>query len=276
MQKRESSGKNRVEVCALCQMAGSLMESHFFPKSAFKHVRGRGAVQDSPIHVDVRKGDAFYTDNQITKKLLCFSCEQLFSKLGENVVSKLWATNKDFPFHDLIKKSQLVSSEDGAEIFHSQSFSDELQRGIYYFALSMIWRAHIWSRDEYGKKRVDLGRYEEKIRNFLLGESDVDRVYLIVTVNTHRSINGLITTPVSRKMFGRHAYLFELLGMKYHLYVGGSKLDGFVETFLYMRSKVIIMTSRAAELAGHEMISDIVREKVVPRGRLARQGIKIC
>ncbi|WP_161870884.1 hypothetical protein [Pseudomonas sp. SG-MS2] len=259
--------------CALCLRIEVLMESHFFPKSAYKHVRTKGETEDSPIHVSAGDGDAFYSDNQVTMKLLCSSCEQLFSKHGESVVARLWSTRKGFPFLELIKEAKLESTDRSAELFHSASFPDGVLRGLYYFAVSMIWRAHVWSRSNAKLTKVDLGPYEKIFRDLLLSHGEMRRVKLIVTINVHRSINGVMTTPVSRKMFGRHAYMFEILGIKFHLYVGGDDKGDFSETFNYMGSNVLVMTSREAEAASHNAMKSLVLGGITPRGRLAKESV---
>lgn len=260
------------EACALCRKVKVLRESHFFPKSAYKHVRAKGDFEDSPIRVSAKEGDAFYSDSQITKELLCTSCEQLFSKYGENIVSRVWSTRKDFPFLDILKKVRLESSDEGCELFNSASFPEGLLNGLYYFAASIIWRAHAWSDRGSNLSRVNLGPYEKIFRNFLLSHAEMKRVRLIVTVNVHRSINGVMIVPVFQKMFGRHAYMFEILGLKFHLFVGGDERCDLYKSFVLMRSNVIVMTSIAAEAASHNAMRKLVHSGIIPRGRLAKES----
>lgn len=264
----EESGK-----CALCLLKAELMVSHFFPQSSYKHIRAKKGMQDSPIHLDVKNGDAFYSDVQITYKLLCSTCEQKFSQFGENIVSKVWATSKGFPLREQLVNAKLMYADPGFKIFDNDSFSKELVDGLFYFAVSLIWRARVWDRSDARVSDVSLGPYQEKFRKFLLEGCELESVHLLANVNVYRSINGMINMPVFKSLMDRKAFVFELLGITFCLCVGGARNSKLTDDMNRAGQKVLILNSREIEMASQKRIQ-AVRKMVSPRGRLAKESVK--
>ncbi len=66
-------------------------------KSAYKQVRDHPSEGGgSPMRIDVEGKRFGKTDKQIDAHFLCGACEGLFSRSGEAVVSKIWATHLPF------------------------------------------------------------------------------------------------------------------------------------------------------------------------------------
>ena len=259
--------------CALCLSKAELMVSHFFPQSCYKHIRAKKGMHDSPIHLDVKNGDAFYSDMQITSKLLCSTCEQRFSQFGESIVSKVWATSKGFPLREQLVNARVMYSDADFKIFDNDSFSKELVDGLFYFAVSLIWRARVWDRSDARVSDVSLGPYKEKFRKFLLEGCELESVHLLANVNVYRSINGMINMPVPKSLMGRKAFVFELLGITFCLCVGGARTSELTDDINRIGEKVLILNSRGIEMASQKRIHT-VREMVVARGRLAKEAVK--
>lgn len=273
MVDQSETGLKEKSGCALCLSNTELMVSHFFPQSSFKHIRAKKGMHDSPIHLDVKNGDAFYSDMQITGKLLCSTCEQRFSKFGESIVSKVWATSKGFPLREQLVNASVMYSDADFKIFENESFSKELVDGLFYFAVSLIWRAHVWDRSDARVADVSLGPYKEKFRRFLLEGCKLESVHLLANINVYRSINGMITMPVPQSLMGRKAFVFELLGITFCLCVGGARKSELADDINRLGEKVLILNSRGIEIASEKRIHT-VREMVVARGRLAKEAVK--
>ena len=91
-------------VCKLCLETKDLQDSHFFPKAAYAITKKRGGGE-SPILVVNNDHQRFsmQTDRQYRAYALCSSCEQLFSRNGENEVMRRIARPNGFALLEELK-----------------------------------------------------------------------------------------------------------------------------------------------------------------------------
>lgn len=68
--------------CELCLSQGSLIDSHFMPKSAYKIVKQVSQAVPIVINDEI----AMQADKQVKDYLLCATCEERFNKSGEGWV----------------------------------------------------------------------------------------------------------------------------------------------------------------------------------------------
>lgn len=210
--------------CALCDLNKPLKQSHLIPKSAYRHVRDpvtEGGRSPMRIHIDSR--EAYHTDIQVKKSLLCNECEQRFTKHGENRVARLWGTHNDFPLLDILRSLPSIS---GPRFSMSEptSLDPKLLEALFYFAVSVVWRSNCWDWGKHpSNHRGTLGkRYEEALAEFLRGEtSDLPGVRLIVTVNTNSDLNSMLSFPYCVKKKGCGFHRFDVLGIHFCLLIGG-------------------------------------------------------
>jgi hypothetical protein len=69
---------------------------------------------------------------------------------------------------------------------------------LAYYALSVLWKGsvHKWTTLKGQKSSIDLGKYQEPIRRYLLGEAGFpDGVYVIVTACVDRGSQGMNYAP---------------------------------------------------------------------------------
>ncbi|MCQ3032557.1 hypothetical protein NLO88_18045 [Pseudomonas syringae] len=123
------------KVCALCGCEHELQDSHLLPKHFYKYIdmmKRRG----TKVQFKDNKGILTNLRRQITQYLLGAKCEQRFSTRGEDYFSRLIHPKPgEVPaiFRHLkdLKHSNLYGSE-----------VSNLDAGkLYYFALSIVWRA---------------------------------------------------------------------------------------------------------------------------------------
>jgi len=218
-----------MEQCSLCLEYRPLRQSHLIPKSLYEVVKKIYPERvDSLVQVSER--GSLYTDKQISIPLLCADCEQLFSKKGESVVCKeCYRGENNFILRDKLKATSDMFIEGSKSWVNPRVDAKNINldyRAYLYFGTSIIWRASVgkWP-DNMGKKRGCLGIYEEKIRKYLIGETDFpSRVFLLIAVNKNDKqdcYNSLILFPNYAKMEGFHGHYFSIPGMVFILMVGG-------------------------------------------------------
>lgn len=155
-------------ICKLCLNEGDLCDSHYVSKAVYALLRTKG---DQPIIVS--ESFATLTDRQVKKPLLCFNCEQCFSKNGENYALSL--VNRDdniFKALELINVAQPRQSADGFLVYFSKEARIDNDQ-LAYFAISTVWRGAVASWNTSSRTAtggLQLGKHEESMRRYLLGD----------------------------------------------------------------------------------------------------------
>lgn len=145
----------------------ALQESHYMPAALYpKNIKldylSRGGVR------------TLVADNEIKAPLLCFECEQRFSRNGESEVLRHIAgkiANKPSPL--LAKLTPLTVKEEDATLKSYCGTEAGLKMDMFaYFALSIAWRStHSWPvLGEEDTESLNLGLYKEPVRQFLAEE----------------------------------------------------------------------------------------------------------
>lgn len=246
--------------CKLCGFEKQLRKSHLLPKSAYRHLRDRPEEGGgSPLRVHMDSSEAFFTDIQVVKKLLCDDCEQRFSKLGEQSVAKLWSTHKGFPLLERLQNFGSAIKGPRFSIYSVDDVGAQTLGDLYYFALSVIWRSNMW---DWGRLSSDhkgsLGPYESVVRSYLLGSCEVpSAIRVIVTLDENMATRALMKFPYVVKGAGCHLHRFCLLGLYFCVIVGGSPHEDLVLPFAEMKTSTIVMTQNMGE---HEDMLDLAVE----------------
>lgn len=263
-------------ICALCkEEKGQLIDSHFIPSSAYKHVKGEGDyVGLSPIRIDSFKGTAAHNDKQVTMELLCFSCENLFSKNGEQIMGNLWATAQGFPFLQMLRKHEPLVTADAFRAYDVSKLDRQVAEGLVYFAASVFWRAQVWDwgygGDPYKKS---LGKkYETVFRRFLLGESPLDGVRFILEVNTDEGMTAFMSFPTSSRYDGEISHVFTILGLRFNMYVGGTINKELLAGFNILHTNMLIYALSFRASPAYSKLAEQVKNRVVAKGKLARRS----
>jgi hypothetical protein len=139
------------------------MPAALYPKNIKLEYLSRGGVR------------TVVADNEITAPLLCFDCEQRFSRNGESEVLLHIAgkiANKPSPL--LAKLTPLTVKEEDETLRSYCGTEAGVNMDMFaYFALSIAWRStHSWPvSGEEDTKPLSLGLYKEPIRQFLSEET---------------------------------------------------------------------------------------------------------
>lgn len=219
-------------VCHLCKnIVDKLSDSHLIPKAAYKHVRARTpGVNSSPIRIDHEKMSHHQTDMQITANFLCETCEQLFSKNGEQIMGTLWATYKGFPLLEKLNEQSRIIEIDGLWTHNDSFLSDKERDGIIYFCISILWRANCWPEKAGGYQHMLGKKYEAMFRDYLLNRTQLKNTYFFVFLNIDQVNSGLFSIPRRYTNDGVSMHSFKMLGIRFEVIVG-SKRNEISEPF---------------------------------------------
>ncbi|WLG49089.1 hypothetical protein [Pseudomonas sp. FP1742] len=233
-------------ICGLCKKSGIIKKSHLLPKSAYKQVRDHPSEGGgSPMIVDMARNKFGKTDKQVDAHFLCGNCESVFSKFGEAPVSKIWATHFDFPMLDILNKITPISISTKRKLYKSDQLDGDLARALYYFAVSVVWRAIEWPRTNVGvvscKGVLNVDQMRE-VTQFLLGNiSVVDDLFIVLDVNTCSEMTGMLSMP-ARFAADLESLLFDVLGLRFMVFVGpGFPLE--IETLRTTYDRNLLVTS---------------------------------
>jgi hypothetical protein len=212
-----------VGTCRLCHKNADLQVSHFLPNAVYAQLREDALKNPHPVLMT--EDDSIISSKQIAEHLLCFDCEQRFSKLGESWVLGNMARVTSFPLQDMLTKAKpLGISPDQTFACYSVAATPGIDMdALIYFALSIFWRgaAHQWRNIDKGlMEGIKLGPYEEPIRKFLLGGPFPDDIVVQVAVWPTKDVIPAAYTPRKGKAPGYHAFNFMIPGIEFRLLTG--------------------------------------------------------
>lgn len=157
-------------VCKLCLRQKDLQSSHFLPAAAYKSLLNPEESNPSPYLMSGTK--TVESSRQIKDYVLCGDCERLFNDNGERWVLAHMAWVEKFPLREILRKAIPIRSIPGLTTYAAGAIVEIDVDKLEYFALSVVWRAavHNWNPIHEEKyERLQLGRYREHLREYLLG-----------------------------------------------------------------------------------------------------------
>jgi len=260
-----------VALCSLCLKEKTLKDSHLIPKSIYKAVRNLYPQSSGGITFGSTKTNSInYTDKQIKQHLLCFDCEQRFSKYGENHVTPDCFRNKSqFNLLDKLNNipSNLITNEH--DWYVPEDNSDIISEAYLYFGASIFWRASAgkWSDGIENYHNALGNKYQEELRKYLLGTTNFpSNIFLAVYVDTDSEVIPLVQFPTVSKKNGYHHHIFYIPGIKFSLIVGNNVKS--VKKFSdYLNSKVMFAKYSFTKHPDYQLYCETFR-KIEPRGRL--------
>jgi hypothetical protein len=205
--------------CKLCWLDRELVESHFMPASICAVCTEPSLKNPHPVRI--AGGQAVQKPNPVTDHVLCTECEDLFNKNGEAWMSMNIARVGSFPLVERLGSAKIIEEDETGVAYAGLTIPGCDLNKIEYFALSLFWRssAHRWeNRDKI--PRIDLGPYEETIRQYLLGEADFpEDVSLLVSIWPLETIIGFYL-PYTQYDQSFHIFNFYIPGFDFRLCIG--------------------------------------------------------
>jgi hypothetical protein len=207
-----------IQKCPLCLETKNVVSSHLIPAKMYKYLHAPGA---HPIAISQEVVMA--TDRQLQAYLLCPECEDRLNKGGEKWLLPLLAQYEGpFPFYDLLTKvAPEASFEEGAAYFAASNPAIQVDK-IAHFGMGMFFKAaaHSWRGGE-KEPSIQLGRYLESVRTFLMGETGFpERMTLNVGVLPQPVKAISCSYPYRGSNTACHNYLLYICGIEFALGVG--------------------------------------------------------
>jgi hypothetical protein len=201
--------------CRLCLEQRELQFSHLLPKALYRLV-GRASNALHPDTVQISLNERKKSSEQARRHILCFDCEQRFNRNGEKwVLQHCYRGRGVFPLREDLRKRAPLGPISEVEAY---SASVEEVAILAYFSLSVVWRASLCDWPARGRtyESIDLGPYQEQIRKYLLGKSQIPpNIELIVTLSQLGIPVLAFNLPVSYRVDGIRCYSFHIPGISF-------------------------------------------------------------
>ncbi len=189
--------------CKLCHQVRDLRNSHVIPELCYLHAydhahRAQKFEADSGKRRLIQKG--------LREQLLCDDCESRLSK-WESAFKQHWYTGSALP----------ATVPPGLVTVSGFDYT-----AFKLFHLSIFWRASVATTDDFNT--VDLGPYEEKIRQMLLcGNAGPEHHYPIfgqvLIGDTHTVVYGVVGKPQQSRWEHKRAYYASYAGVEWCLII---------------------------------------------------------
>jgi hypothetical protein len=202
----------------MCLLEKPLVSSHLMPAALYEYCR-KGE------HKPIRIGDGFLlpTDRQTQTHLLCYDCEDVLNRGGETwLLDKLATWERTFPLYDLLADGTPDLDEEGMALYFAAKNPQLKTDKVTHFALGMFWKAsvHAWGAKDVDS-RIDLGPCSDRIRRWLLGDSEFPKnVYLVASVSRPQRAQITLNDPYESKHQGWRSFILHVPGLLFMLNVG--------------------------------------------------------
>jgi hypothetical protein len=249
-----------MHLCKLCKEDRELRESHYIPAAVYAQLRADGEQNPNPVLVSRRSSVA--TSKQITDRVLCGECELAFSAKGETWVLGNMARPEGFTLRDLILTKGPLEANETFAVYSAAAVPAVNIDALVYFALSVFWRGsvHRWKNGSEIMEGIDLGPFEDPIRQFLLGGDFPSNVVVLVSVWPTQDVFPAAYTPRRGRVPGCHCFNFVIPGVEFRLLAGRQIPDEFrfmcshasAEKFIF---STMSMVSETLEAFGKLMLT---------------------
>lgn len=210
----------QIGICALCRRNDQeLQDSHFLPAGVYRATRDE--TQGNPNPIKFNDDGVFQNSKQVSDYLLCPECEDRLNTNGERWFLAHCCRKNVFPLAALLDGTEMVDSSPQIDVYHASLIPKLSVSALAYFSASMFWRAsaHRWE----ASSGIVLGPYEEQLRRFLLGETPFPS-NCVLWVSVPKTITPFVhlsLTPYGGRKDGYRLYKLVVLGVGFHLLVGG-------------------------------------------------------
>lgn len=158
------------------------------------------------------------------RPLLCQQCEKRFDGNGEDWTMKHCYRGRGvFRLRQRLEQSVPIYTDNDGSIVYSASASGLDIDRLVYFCTSVCWRASVcdWQLSGRTYSALSLGRYEEQIRKYLLGEEAFPRsAVVMVSVSQLKRPPLVFSFPASARVLGGHSHVFHIPGITLLLLIG--------------------------------------------------------
>jgi hypothetical protein len=228
---KKKSREKVVGQCVLCLQTKTLQRSHLIGKAIYALNRDD---ENDPVMMTPER--TIITSRQMWQHLLCWDCEQLISKGGEDYVSRLIQRREDFPLLDKLNLALHYAKEPNLVAYSGSAIGIDTEK-LAYFAVSMVWRSGIGTWRTLGKQTtgVSLGEFKEPFRKYLVGETALPSSIAVgVTVSEDLPSRFNTFSPSTQVKSPTKTFSFLVRGLWFHVVTNPDRV--FVENFCCVRS----------------------------------------
>ncbi len=265
------------EKCKLCGENSVLKISHLMPKSLYKTIIRTFSPQDSaPVWTSVSQKSAYYSNSQITKKLLCGVCEDRFNMHGEKyVVQKCMKNPQTFDLKRMLARSSPSIHVNGSSYFNPKDISKLNADKYMYFAASIVWRvtAIDWGNDDIANLFGALpAEFEASIRKYLLGKEVFPKnIYITVCVDNDIDPVPIMSLPSGDIEMKMHVSFF-IPGIKFNIFFGAEADPELSFHLNKLGINLIYMYRSFRGSYEFQQMKSLLVSEISPRGKLAKQS----
>jgi hypothetical protein len=166
----------------------------------------------------------YTTAKQAQDYLLCSDCEDRFRVNGEDWVLAYFyrGRGRGFKLREILLQQTSLFIDGNRQLYACAGVPNLDMDKMIYFAASFFWRTavHVWKRDE-RTITIDLGKYAEPLRRFLLGEIPFPEGMALHTwiSSFDGDLLAKLHLPEARRIEGFHTYQFAIPGIHFRLMV---------------------------------------------------------
>jgi len=244
-----------IGICKLCLQTRVLQDSHLLPKALYRMSRWEGTPNPNPMRVSAR--GQVQTSRQIKDFLLCGNCEQRLCANGESYTMSQVNRKEGFALLRTLESSSNKRSAAGFTFYYETSALG-IERGkLAYFALSVFWRAsvHLWNRQERKAPMISLGKYEEPIREYLLGTKPFPSdVAVLLFVCTDYFSQNMFYEPSKGNDLDPTTWTFQVRGLNFFLSCRDGMPEQLTDACLVNGSRQMIVARSCEDKIASAMI----------------------
>ena len=210
-----------VGTCRLCKLEKDLVNSHFLPAALYKPLHAEGLDVNEPMMITAKR--VIQSSRQITAHTFCAGCEAIFNNGGEAWVLHKLATLTVFPLRDMVLTSPPMIDESDFKVFSCDRIAGFQTEKVVHLAMGIFWKATVgtWNITDGPPPRIELGPYEEPIRQFVLGAGPFPTyVCLVAFLDASTPPLIAITPPRRFRREEFHLFAFYMNGLQCLLCVG--------------------------------------------------------
>ncbi|HHD2705486.1 TPA: hypothetical protein ACN01Y_003129 [Klebsiella pneumoniae] len=264
------------EKCELCKKAAILKNSHLMPKSLYKIITRTFSPYDSaPVWASNSQKSIYFSNAQITKKLLCGICEDRFNKHGEKyVIEKCLKNEYTFELKKMLDSSIPSIHVNGSSYFSPNDIHKLNSEKFMYFVASIVWRVATtnWSNDDIANLNGSLpDEYNESLRNYLLKKTEFPKnIYITVCIDSDTDPVPIMSLPSGDIINNMHVSFF-IPGIKFNIFFG-EKVDQTLSAILNKLDINLIYMYRSFRSSyEYKQMKNLLGSELTPKGKLAKQ-----